>query len=353
MKSKTKQLPINIYIRILVLTILIFWSFKIIEPFVLLLIWSVIVAVTLYPSYRKVVQKFSKKRKKLATGLFTLVILLIIIIPTAAFVDSIVDFTTSTVKHADIDNFDPNELKDKVKDVPLIGDKLQDDITEISKNFDKYIEAHTEQLKKGLKWGINLFKGIFSSLLLSLVAIIVSGLLLFNSKYGYDSSVKLAEKLVPQKGKELIDMCTNTIRGVVKGIILVGIIQAVLAYIGFAAIGLGSLSGILALCVLIVAIIQLPVSIVVLPIIAYVFSFADTTPAIIFSVYILLIGLVDNILKPIFFSKGMDTPMIIILIGALGGMVFQGLLGLFIGPVVLAITHNLYNYWINHKTEEE
>ncbi len=116
-------------------------------------------------------------------------------------------------------------------------------------------------------------------------------------------------------------------------------------------IGLSSMAGILAILVLLAAIIQIPVALVVIPVIIYVFSFAETTPAIIFAIYIFVVALLDNVLKPMLLAKGLQTPMIIILMGAIGGMMYQGILGLFIGPVVLAILHQLYTNWVN-QTEE-
>lgn len=142
-----------------------------------------------------------------------------------------------------------------------------------------------------------------------------------------------------------MNMCTSTIRSVVKGILLVAVIQSVLAYIGFILIDLPAAS-VFAILVLIFAIIQLPPLIAMIPAIAIVFSYADSTPAIIFTVYSIIVSMSDSFLKPILLGKGLETPMLVILIGALGGMMLQGILGLFIGPVVLAIAYNLYNYWL-------
>ena len=103
---------------------------------------------------------------------------------------------------------------------------------------------------------------------------------------------------------------------------------------------------------MIFAIIQVPPLIVMIPAIAIVFSYADTTPAIIFTIYVILVGASDNVLKPMLLGKGLETPMLVILIGALGGMMFQGLLGLFIGPVVLALGYRLYSVWVSEGTAD-
>jgi len=105
--------------------------------------------------------------------------------------------------------------------------------------------------------------------------------------------------------------------------------------------------------VLIMAIVQIPVLIAMIPAIAVVFSYADTTPAIIFTIYAILVGASDNLLKPMLLGKGLETPMLVILIGAIGGMMLQGILGLFIGPVVLALVYQLYNTWISEGETEK
>ena len=97
---------------------------------------------------------------------------------------------------------------------------------------------------------------------------------------------------------------------------------------------------------MIFAIVQIPAILPIIPAIAIVFSYADTTPAIIFTIYSVIVAVSDGFLKPILLGKGLETPMLVILIGALGGMMLQGILGLFIGPVVLALAYQLYNNWI-------
>jgi predicted PurR-regulated permease PerM len=163
---------------------------------------------------------------------------------------------------------------------------------------------------------------------------------------GYKTGVQFANRLRPGKGEEFMNMCTSTIRSVVKGILLVAVIQAVLAYLGFVVIGLPAAS-LFAIIVLIFAIIQLPVLIAMIPAIAIVFSYAESTPAIIFTIYAIIVSVSDGFLKPILLGKGLETPMLVILIGALGGMMLQGILGLFIGPVVLAIAFNMYTVWVS------
>lgn len=112
-------------------------------------------------------------------------------------------------------------------------------------------------------------------------------------------------------------------------------------------------AGLLALAVLLLGIMQLPVTLITLPVIAYVFATEGaSTVTIVFSVYVFVAGLVDNVLKPLLLGRGVDVPMPVVLIGALGGMVTSGIIGLFIGPVVLAVGYQLFWQWVEVRPQE-
>ena len=348
MNSLKPNITIDTFIKIAVLSILIIWSVFIIEPFVLLLMWSIIVAVALYPIYKKVTMLLKGKKKGLLGTVFIIALIGLILLPAVSVTESIVDSSTTIYQ-----NFDNGTLKvpppnTSVNEWPLIGDKIFNAWSNASKDVESFIMEHPEEIKGSLGWFFDSIKGMVSVVLLSLIALIIAGVFMASADDGYKTGVKFMDKLMAGQGKGLMEMCTNTIRSVVKGILLVAVIQGILAFVGFSMIGLDSTAGLLAVVVIFAAIIQIPVTLVVLPIIIYVFSFAETTPAVIFAIYMMIVALLDNVLKPMLLAKGLQTPMIIILIGAIGGMIFQGILGLFIGPVVLAIVHNLYTSWVNN-----
>jgi len=350
MKSNQASETISTYLKIVVLSVLVLLSFLIAKPFLLLILWSLVVAVALYPLYKKIVDKFPEKRRGLASTGFILILVAIIIVP-------IVNLTTSTVETSKefSTKFQEGTIKvnppdASVKEWPLVGSKVHGLWTKASNDLESFIRDYPDQVKSTVGWFFDSFTGLMGSLLLSIVALIIAGVFMSSAESGYKSGVLLANKLNEGHGEGIINMCRNTIRSVVKGILLVAIIQAVLAFIGFSTIGIGA-AGVLAFVVMFCAIIQIPVTLVVLPVIIYVFSFAETTPAIVFTIYIIVVSLLDNFLKPLLLAKGLETPMIIILIGAIGGMMLFGILGLFLGPVILAIGHKLYTAWVNNTLD--
>ncbi|MGI9531489.1 AI-2E family transporter [Lutimonas sp.] len=351
MKNTETKAPIDVFIKIVLLSLLLVWSFFIIRPFVTLMVWAIIVAVALYPFYQKLLKLTKGKKKGIVTSLFILVLVALIIVPTISLTGSVIDSGQEVYQ-----SFDEGSLKvpppaDGIKEWPLVGEKLHAAWSNASTDLENFIVKYKDEIQNSLGWFFSSFAGLMGSVFLGLFALIIAGAFMSSADAGYQSGVDFANRLVAGKGKEFMDMCVSTIRSVVKGILLVAIIQAVLAYLGFLVIGLPAAS-LFALLVLIFAIIQLPPLIAMIPAIAIVFSYAESTPAIIFSIYAVIVSMSDSFLKPILLGKGLQTPMLVILIGALGGMMLQGILGLFIGPVVLALGFQLYTTWVGQGAEK-
>lgn len=348
MKNSDSKNPVDLYIKIVLLSLLLLWSFYIVRPFVTIIIWSIIVAVSLYPFHQKLLKLFKGKKQGLVTSLFVLILLALIVVPTINLTGSVIDSGQEIYQEFDSGTLKIPPPAETVKEWPLVGEKLYSTWSSASKDLENFIVNYKEEIASTLSVFFSSFAGLMGSVALALFALIFAGVFMMSAESGYQSGIKFSNRLVPGKGELFMKMCVNTIRSVVKGILLVAIIQSVLAYIGFLVIGLPAAS-LFALLVLVMAIIQIPVIVAMIPAIALVFSYADTTPAILFTIFAVIVALSDNFLKPILLGKGLETPMLVILIGALGGMMFQGLLGLFIGPVILALVYQLYNTWVSEN----
>lgn len=352
MKNTDSKSPIDVYIKIILLSLLLVWSFYIVRPFITLIVWSIIVAVALYPFYQKILKVTKGKKKGFVTSLFILILLALIITPTISLTSSVLESGKEIYS-----SFEEGTLKvpppaESVRDWPFVGEKIYKTWSTASSDLEHFIVKYKDEISNSLGWVFSSFAGLMGSVALGLFALIFAGVFMSSADAGYQSGVNFANRLVAGKGEEFMDMCVSTIRSVVKGILLVAIIQAALAYLGFVVIGLPAAS-LFALLVLIFAIIQLPPLIAMIPAIAIVFSYAESTPAIIFTIYAIIVSMSDSFLKPILLGKGLQTPMLVILIGALGGMMLQGILGLFIGPVVLALGYQLYSTWVAEGTVED
>ena len=352
MKNTVSKSPIDVYIKIVLLSLLLVWSFYIVKPFVTLIVWSIILAVALHPFYEKLLKITKGKKKGLVTSVFILILVALIIIPTINLTSSVIDSGREFYQ-----SFDEGTLKVPppavaVKEWPLIGENIYGAWSSASADLENFIVKYKDEISDSLGWLFSSFAGLMGSVALGMFALIIAGVFMSSADAGYQSGVRFVNRLSSGKGDEFMLMCVSTIRSVVKGILLVAIIQAALSYLGFVIIGLPGAS-LFALLVLVFAIVQIPALLAMIPAIAIVFSYADTTPAIIFTIYIILVAISDNFLKPMLLGKGLETPMLVILIGALGGMMLQGILGLFIGPVVLALVYQLYSTWVGEASVED
>lgn len=347
MKSK---LSITSFIRLAVLASLILWAAIIVKSFIGVLSWAIILAVAINPFYQKLVAKIGSKRKKIVTVFFTLITVALIAVPSYHIFSSVLESATETIGQIRNGTLHIAPPKQEVKKWPM-GEKIYSNWESASKDIKTYATTHKKFILEKGKGIFSSMLGIMGTLFLFILSLIIAIILMYNANSRYQSLVKFANKLIGKDGESIVIMSRNTVRSVVKGILFVAILQAVLSFIGFKLIGLPG-AGIFTIIILIAAIVQLPVTLAVVPAIAMVFFISDnTTHNILFTVYILAVSLVDNFLKPILLSKGLETPTIIIFLGAIGGVMLHGIIGLFVGTVVLALAHRFYSLWVN-STEE-
>jgi predicted PurR-regulated permease PerM len=345
-----KTFTITEFIRIIVLSLLMLWGFFLMKPFIAVLAWAIILAVALYPLYTKVGRAFGKKHQKKVQTVFSVILVALLIIPTYSTVSSLFGSISETLTA-----LQNNELKitpptEQVKRWPIMGERIYMDWKALSENSKQYAIDHKDFLIEKGGLAAKSFTGIIGTVLAFLLSLIIAILFMSHAKGAFESASDFTTKLAGRKkGAELILVARDTVRNVVKGILFVAFIQALLCFVGFQLIGIpGAI--LFAFLVMLAAIVQLPVTLVVLPTVLIAFSISDSTvAATIFSVYIILISLLDNVLKPILLAKGLKTPMVLIMIGALGGVLLHGIIGLFIGTVILAVLHQLYMAWVSSK----
>lgn len=345
MRSENKDTITNI-LKIVSLLIFLIWCFLIIQPFILVILWAMILAIALLPLYDKAINKLGPSKKKLGTVLFTLLLSILFVVPSYFITKSVASTTSSII--VDIKN---NSLKipapnEGVEDWPLIGENIYKNWSAASDNIQDYAVVHKDIILNQSANLLSGFKGFVATFISFFIAFLLAVIFMYKSEYMSKSVLKFANKLIGSNGEELVIMSRDVIKSVVKGILLVAIIQSGLAFIGFKAIGLPA-AGIFTFIILVTAIIQIPALLTMIPVIIIAFSISDTTPAIIFSIYCIVVGLLDNFLKPMLLGKGLQTPMIVILIGTIGGMLLHGIIGLFLGAIVLAVMYRIYQYWVN------
>lgn len=333
------------------LFLLLWISFLIFKPFLLLVIWAIIIAVAFYPVHKKLTKLF-KGKTGLAATVLTVLLLTLLIVPSVLFINAVIDSISNLSESLQAGTLHIPPPPPEVADWPLIGGKLNDIWLLSSNNLTSAFDKFGEQLSEVGSWLFSSIGGLIGSVFIFIFALIISGMFLANSDDSYSFTIKFAERMIGKNAKKIVDNSKATIQSVVKGVIGVALIQALLVGIGFWAVGLKTAS-LLTLIVFIIALVQIPPLVIVLPIIIYVFSVESTTVAVIFTIYEVLAGASDNFLKPLLLGRGVEIPMLIILIGALGGMMLFGMIGLFVGSVILAISYQLFQEWINYEENPE
>ena len=331
-------------VRVGVLVVLVAWCLQIVWPFLVPLVWGVIIAIAAYPAYRWL-QVALGGRRKLAATIFTLLALVLLIGPTILLAETLVGGTQElAIKMRDGTVAIPAP-PEGVSRWPVIGQPLQRLWQLASVDLEQALGHMGPQLRAFARWLLSAAAGVGLGILQFVFAIIIAGVLLAQARPGHRAAYAIAIRLAGERGAELADLAHMTIRSVTRGILGVALIQSLLAGLGFLAVGLPA-AGFLALICLVLALVQ-SIVIVLVPTVIYVFATADPVVAGVFLIWSLFVGLIDNVLKPILLGRGVKAPMIVIFIGAIGGFLAFGIIGLFVGAVVLALGYELFLSWLH------
>jgi CheY-like chemotaxis protein len=206
------------------------------------------------------------------------------------------------------------------------------------------------QLKAVASWVLEHGASAGFGLVLFALSIVLAGVLLASAEPATDAARRVAERLVPGRGAEFVALAGDTVQSVTRGILGTAFIQAFLAGVGLLAVGVPA-AGLWALLVLLLAVVQLPPLLVLVPIIVWVFASSSTGVAVVFAIWTIAVGLCDSVLKPLLLGRGSEVPMVVIFIGAIGGFMRAGIIGLFVGAVVLAVGHALFKWWLQNESE--
>ncbi|ABZ77003.1 protein of unknown function UPF0118 [Shewanella halifaxensis HAW-EB4] len=336
-------------IRIGLLFILIVWTFDIIKPFVIPVLWGAIIAVALMPITQKL-ERALKGRRGLAASILALAGIILLIAPFWIVSSSIFDGVTHMIEVLQSGDVDIPGPTQKVADIPLIGDKLYDIWALFATNLEKAVLHFLPQIKTGVTAAAGMLGSSLGSLVMFIISLAIAGGFMAHAEKSAAAVSTVAVRVAGKHGEEWTSLTAATIRSVLLGVVGVAFIQSILIGSALFTFSIPA-AGIFTFIVFILGIAQLPPLLVVLPLIFYVFSTHDSTPATIFTVWVLIAGISDSFLKPMLMGRGVDVPMPVILIGAIGGMITAGIIGLFLGAVILAIWYELFITWL--KTEEE
>jgi predicted PurR-regulated permease PerM len=242
-----------------------------------------------------------------------------------------------------------------VAKLPIVGEKLHSVWSQAHDDLPSLLKGVAPQVADVAKTGLGFLAGIGGGVLLLLAAFIVAGIIMAYGEAGERGCQAIFARFFgPVRGARLAHLSVATIRAVALGVLGVALIQAIIIGLCLLVAGV-PWAGVLAIVVLLLGIVQVPALVVTLPAIAWIWWTGDyaTGHAVAYTVLLLVAGLSDNVLKPLLLGRGVEAPMPVILIGALGGMADSGILGMFVGATLLALGYRVFMGWVEAEAEEE
>ena len=342
-------MEITIHVGFVVL--LFFWCFRIAQPFIQIFVWGIIIAIAIFPVYRWVRSALGG-RNKIAAILVTLLLLIILIVPSLMFAGSLVGTAQKLSSGLFQGSLSIPPPQESIKSWPVVGETLYDFWHLSSENLTSAVRKIAPYLKGFGLWLLNTAAGAGFGIVSFVISILIAGVMLANEERGVQVARAIAVRFAGERGIEFVQLSGATVRSVARGILGVAVIQSILAGLGCLVAGVPG-SGFWALLVLILAVVQLPTILILGPIIIYVFYTASTVPAILFAIWSILVGGCDSFLKPLLMGRGVDVPMLVVFIGAIGGFILNGIIGLFIGAIILSLGFKLFQVWLNEDMKQE
>jgi predicted PurR-regulated permease PerM len=338
---------VELTIRLGILGLLLYSSFVLVRPFITVAIWSVVLTVALYPVYNWLVERLGGRRR-LAAALLTILNLLIVIGPATWLALSLIDSFRTLSEQFDLSDLSPPSPPETVKSWPLIGDSLYQFWDLASINLREALAKVAPHLKPFGTTLLHIAAEAGTGIITFLGALIAAGFL-FSPAPSLMVAVRMfSRRLVSGRGEEFIQLAGATIRGVSRGVIGISVLQALLVGLGLMVFSIPG-AGLITFAVLILGIIQIGPSIILIPLVIWGWVSMETTTALLLTAYIVPVNLLDNILRPFVMGRGLNTPMLVILIGVIGGIISHGITGLFLGPIILAVIWELGVAWVKES----
>jgi len=343
---------LEVLIRAALLLAMALLCYRVLAPFLSLAIWALIFAVILFPLHLRVAAHLGG-RGGLAATLLVLLGIVALVLPIGLLMSSLGDSIRTLIEAVQQNTLRIPAPPEAVAAWPVIGGKLHAVWSRAHDDLPALVQSMQPKISDLARAALGFVGKIGGSLLAFLGALVLAGIFLAFGEQGARGCLSVFERFAGQaRGGRLAQLSTATIRAVALGVIGVAFIQAILVGLALLIAGV-PWAGALAAVVLVLGIAQLPALIVTLPAIIWIWSRAGvgTGEAVVYTALLLVSGMADNVLKPLMFGRGVDVPMPVILVGALGGMATGGIIWMFVGATLLALAWQVFTGWIDENPD--
>ena len=321
-------------------------GFWVMRPFLPAITWAVTLVIATWPLMLKV-QHLAGNRRGIAVLVMTLVLLLVLIVPFWLAISTIVDNLD------DITNLARTVLSMRVPPppdwlaaVPLVGSRAAQawgqltamGVQELAPRLTPYAGAITQ-------WFASAVGGLGSMFLQFLLVVAIAAVMYAGGERGAATALRFGHRLGGDRGEGAVRLAGQAIRSVALGVVVTAVAQSVLGGIGLAVVGVPFASLLTALMFML-CLAQVGPALVLIPAVVWMYYSGDALWATVLLAFTLVAMTMDNFLRPVLIRRGADLPLLLILFGVIGGLIAFGLLGIFLGPTVLAIAYTLLNAWM-------
>lgn len=341
----------RITLVVLIIGVLIVGSLWTLVPFLGALIWATTLVVATWPVLLWV-QRRAGGRRSVATTVMTLIIAVVFIVPFCVAIGALLDASEKAIEIGRsylATGLGPAPAW--LTSIPWAGPRL-------AAKWSEFAALSPEQLSEALKpyalatatWMIHVTGGIGGLIVHVLLTVILVAILYTQGEVAAQGVVSFARRLGKEHGANAVVLAGQSIRSVALGVVVTALVQSTLAGLGLWVCGVPH-AGLLTAGIFILCIAQVGPFPVLIPVLIWAFGHMSIGWAVALLIWSIPVGIMDNFLRPVLISRGVDLPLLLIIGGVIGGLIAFGVIGLFIGPVLLAVTYTLLQSWVHEKAE--
>lgn len=335
---------VDTFIRLVLLGGLLLWCVLILAPFTTILVWAVILSVALYPLFTTV-SKWVGGRPVLASILIVVIGLAAIGVPGYFTGRSLVGSLQDIRGHLSADELRVPQLPADWYNSGGLRGAIASRWPKDDGAVAQLLEDHMDTVKDLARKFVQGLASFTVDLLKLIISFVAAGVLLAYAKEGGQASERFLDRVMGRNGKAMVDLAAGTIRQVAKGILGVAVLQAAMFAAGVFIAGVPA-AGFLTVAALLLCIVQIGVGPIAIGVLIYAWATMGTLPAALLTVRLVITMISDNVLKPLLLGRGAAVPTLVIFLGAIGGFILSGFIGLFTGAVILSIGYRLMQQWM-------
>jgi predicted PurR-regulated permease PerM len=350
MSPAQKDLPRTMFM-VLSILLMIAAALWILRPFLLATIWATMIVVTTWPLMEGVQKKLAGRRS-LAVAAMSLLLLLFLVVPLVVAVVALANSVDDVPRWMEmLKSVKLPAPPDFVVALPLVGERIDHAWRDVAAMGSEDLLAHVTPYAKQIGgWLVGEAKSLGFMVVQFLLIVVIAAILYAQGEAAAAGVRRFGYRLGEARGEEVMVLAGRAIRSVALGIGVTALVQTILAGIGLAVAGV-PFAGVLTALILLLCLAQIGAIPVLVPAVIWLWYIDHTTTAIVLLVWTVIVGSLDNIIRPFLIKRGADLPLLLIMAGVIGGLLTFGIIGLFVGPVVLAVTYTLYEGWVNSTPE--